>query len=87
MRNEREKYNDTLVIWEMLGGLTIGLFTLGLPFILWYVFKFINFIQSENFKMFLIGFSLCPLWVFTFLKIHKVMENKRETRKNDNLYI
>jgi len=77
MRNEREKHNDSLLIGEMIGASIVGLFTLALPFILWYLFKFMDFIRSENFKGFMIGFSLCPLWVFIFLKVHKKITTRK----------
>lgn len=82
MLNDKEKYNDSLIISEIIGGLLVGIFTLGLPFILWYLFKFINFIQNEDFKIFLIGFSLCPLWIFIFLTTYKVIEKKEMRKKS-----
>ena len=62
-RTDIEKQNDTLVIWQVISGIIGGIFTLLLPFGLWYLSKFMTFVQSEDFKMFIVGFSLCPFWI------------------------
>lgn len=82
-RTDIEKQNDTLLIWQVISGLIGGIFMLALPFLLWYLSKFITFIQSEDFKMFIIGFSLCPFWIFVFMRIYDKKGKYKKAKKND----
>ena len=82
-RTDIEKHNDTLIIWEWLGAFIVGTIIFLLPVVLWYISKFITFVQSEDFKMFVIGFSFCPFWVFVFMRIYNKKGKYKKVKKND----